>query len=308
MSLTSDTWSGFVQYSKANRLSKPLYHYVKNLIHINNIHQELACEILNPEIVLVYQMAKVGSSSITRTIKANGVRPVYQIHSLNRQYIENLWKDIKLYNSYFGRDVIDHDIIISRYLSKRTHKLLGKRKIKIITSVRDPIARNISHFFQGIEKYFPNFVQSAEVGSLDLKEVIQSFWKHQGHRLDYHWKWFEREFKAVLGIDIFSVNFSPEKGYKIEKFGDKNIELLILKLESFDQSLEISLKDFFGLDALRLKEGNISNKKPYNFVYKNFLEEVKFPQSYVDRIYDHQFMKHFYTASEIEKFKCRWLK
>ena len=74
--------------------------------------------------ILVYQSGKVGSKSIMNALGEKGMH----FHTLT---------------SLYGWDEFDSSLI-SYYQQKLKHK-----KIKIITSVREPIVRDLSGFFQG---------------------------------------------------------------------------------------------------------------------------------------------------------------
>ncbi|WP_446371922.1 putative capsular polysaccharide synthesis family protein [Coleofasciculus sp. G3-WIS-01] len=252
-------------------------------------------------------MGKVASSSICQSLKsANITQPLYQVHTLNREWIQKKWRTIKLYKAYNNRPVIDQDFLISTYISDHLDQILN-RKLKIISIVRDPLQRNISDFFQNIEQYFPNFAQRFSSGQLRIDDIIETFWDNQGAwGVDYAKRWFNRELKAVLGIDVMAVQFPKDKGYVVIQHPDKNIEILLVKFESFNQCLERSLCDFFGLKQIQIKLANVSQKKDYYQAYKEFQGLIRFPKDYLDNIYRNPLMYQFYTEAEINQFQHRW--
>ncbi len=292
---------------KKTSVTQPIYYYLKNITCMHSLHCQLKKELLSPEIILVYQMGKVASSSIFKSLKSAKIKqPVYQIHTLNRDVIQQKWRTIKLYQPYINRPVIDQDFLVSKYMSDHLDQILN-RKLKIISIVRDPLQRNISDFFQNIEQYFPNFTQRFASGELGLEDVIEAFWKNHGSwGVDYAGRWFNRELKAVLGIDIMAVEFPKDKGYVILNYPDRNIEVLLLKFESFNQCLEKSLCEFFALEQLAIKDANVSQHKDYYKAYKEFKHFVKFSKEYLDKIYRNYWMSHFYTEAEINQFQRRW--
>ena len=49
-------------------------------------------------------------------------------------------------------------------------------------------------------------------------------------------------------------------------------------------------------------------KKYYSKVYREFLNQSVFPESFLNRIYGSQFVKTFYTQTEIDRFRAKWEK
>jgi len=91
------------------------------------------------EPVIVYQMGKVGSRSITDSLKSCGVHPVFHIHRINPDNINRV-KDEYLKK---GRKPLNErqGIILYRSVCRK------ERKAKFITIVREPVSRNLSASF-----------------------------------------------------------------------------------------------------------------------------------------------------------------
>lgn len=100
--------------------------------------------------LLVYQMGKVGSSTVQKSLRALELdMPIYHVHCLSKHEIDEREKK---YKKYFGTEVAKSVNIPStwlcQYLRKQLDKGLKGKKWKIVTLVRDPIAMNIGSFFQ----------------------------------------------------------------------------------------------------------------------------------------------------------------
>ena len=97
----------------------------------------------NYEPVIVYQMGKVGSSTVCSSLKKLKDFDVYHIHVLTEESIkklENVYKSNFHKTSFFPVHILE-----SQYLSKQLEQ--GKKKWKVVTLVREPIIRNISLCF-----------------------------------------------------------------------------------------------------------------------------------------------------------------
>jgi hypothetical protein len=70
-----------------------------------------------------------------------------------------------------------------------------------------------------------------------------------------------------------------------------------------------ALKEFLGLSGpLELYHSNVGNNKYYYDVYQEFKNTIRIPQWYIDKMYDFKYMRHFYSETEIEAFRNRWLR
>lgn len=202
----------------------------------------------------------------------------------------------------------------------------------MITLVREPISKDIGHFFQKIDMELPdagwiikgllekNFQQSflnylSVVSPFDFTEhnKKQEFTKRLICHIDTIgqrnpngalWGWFDEELKTNLGIDILNEEFDIEKGYSIVECG--NIELLIIKLEKLN-SLEAVIGEFIGNEKFKILNDNEAESKSYKYIYRKFKEEVVLPQEYVDFYYkNNPYTNHFYDEKERAEYYAKW--
>ncbi|MBC2716526.1 MAG: hypothetical protein HF978_14570 [Desulfobacteraceae bacterium] len=180
-----------------------------------------------------------------------------------------------------------------------------KLKFKIISMVRDPIARQISDVFQ-----------NPEIMKIDIKNQNGLINKNRAMALiqenfsnlrtfDYIFKWFDREIKSVFGIDAFSKPFNRDSGWTI--INGENAEVLVLRLENLSQIGPEVISDFLTLpNQISLVESNVraSTKDvlSYNYVKNN----IRIDRSICREIYASRFCSHFYGDKEINKFMKRW--
>jgi hypothetical protein len=170
--------------------------------------------------------------------------------------------------------------------------------------VRDPVARNISAFFESIAEFIPDFRPESPSGVPRVEELIATFLDRYDH--DTPLLWFDHQMKPVFGIDVFARAFPKERGYGV--YEGPNASLLVIKLEKVKECVEGAMRDFLGLEEFVLRSANVADHKGYGAVYRMFLDAIELPSAYLDRMYESQLARHFYTEEEIGAFRRRWLK
>ena len=263
-------------YVQKDFRDKVLIEHEKNTL-LNEAHSRRKDIILkyfaflplhNDEIILIYQTGKVGSSSVYRSIKKYN-RNVLHCHTL--------------------RDVCEREDDLSQ--------LLNLKSGKIITLVRDPIARRISEMWQNItswERY------SAEV---DFSEIEKYYFKKRFWVGDA--EWFDNQMKKYFKINIYEHPFNTEKGYTVIKQG--NIEVLLLTLERLND-LEEVIGNFLGIKGFKLSRDNVGKEKLYRFALQAFKESFTISQEELEELYrKSDYMKHFYSEQEREEFYAKWI-
>jgi hypothetical protein len=296
-------------YPIADKQVFTVYSYISNRINMWKTERQLKQELLNnSSVIFVYQMGKVGSVSTYLTLKKKlPDQAIYHIHNLNSEHFSKIWEAMQL-DQHYHAFTFGHSCI-TKYLSEHIEEIKGQKSIKIITGVREPIARNISWFFQIIDCacVFPEFFIKYEKGLITMDDIIKKFWS-QNFVYGKQYDWFEEELEAVFGIDIASIDFPKEKGYAIANFPDLNIELLVLKLEKLDSCLKEALETFLEVENLnceRLDPADFLDENDY-LIYENLRKSLTFSDEYLEEIYDQPLVRHFYTDEEINKFKLKW--
>ena len=247
-------------------------------------------QILLGEQILIYQMAKVGSSSLEEAIKKEDI-PVKHIHSyygtLNYYFDER--------TSCIGR--------IKKPLFKLCFKL-RKKELKVITIMRDPIARNISALFQSL--YIMIYKHQLEDNKKEesFQDMMDVFMEKYVNT-DIPLTWFDRELKEYLGIDVLKYKFNKESGYTVIK--QNNINLLVLTTERINENTSV-ICNFLGLPKLKLNSSNRSSSKWYSEIYKQYVDEFSITDEQIDYFYKSPVIKHFYSDKDIDNFIDTWSK
>ena len=208
--------------------------------------------------VFVYQMGKVASTSIYKSIRKNYNGVVLHAHSFRK---DNKKADIRQFYEYCLRQ---------------------DSYVKIISLIREPIARNISAFFENFTRdtnsKFTNH-------SFSLKEL---FLKNYNHNIPLIW--FDNNIKKKFSIDVFNYPF-PDCGFQIIK--ENNVELLIMKHDIINSVKESIIKEFLLIDKFTIVNKNVGSKKKYAKTYKEF-KKLTLPEWYIEKMISSKYMKHFY--------------
>jgi hypothetical protein len=242
--------------------------------------------------VLVLQMGKVGSSTLFHCIRdLPGIR-AYHLHQLNGG---TLRRHIESQKALHGT-IPEHAKTSVYVLENIVH---AGNPLNIVTSVREPMARNISAFFQNIG----NFRLESAVRSGAIDDLIRTFLEKYSHHIPV--KWFDRQLREPLGFNVYKHPLTFERGYEILE--DGRIRLLIVRSEDDDLKKIRGLADFLDLAELpQLSRYNVGASKEYGEAYRLFKEKFQPPPALLDYLYKSQYANHFYTASEIEAFYAYW--
>lgn len=255
---------------------------------------------INNQNILIYQLGKVGSTTLVDSIEAGGIHTSH-CHSL------------------FSLPSVNENVKLNEYRNKIISNYTGK----IIIPIREPIARDISQYFQllwvrlgvlckeyNIQNIIDGFFEIYYY-SLTKKTTYDENTGLQAVLLNSscygpEFDWFHCELKNFLGVDIFDYPFDAEAGYSIYQINGCNI--MILQLEKMN-SLEKVIGEFCGISDFKLLDSNTSDSKEYQYLYKNFKEQLRLPQGYIDFYYkDNPSFAHFYSESQRNDFFTKWMK
>lgn len=137
--------------------------------------------------LFIYQMGKVGSSSIK--------------HTLETRYHMCHFHTTREFNAYCVK------------FPPEKHLAPSTRRFDIITATREPIGREISAFFQNIT----NLNHAYGIGTREdvlamtpdqLVEAFRECWANSD-RIPDTTVWYDRHFRESTGIDIYQHPFDP---------------------------------------------------------------------------------------------------
>jgi hypothetical protein len=293
------------------KILKSINFFIEKKIYFLKFNYRfLQAEIQGRERIILYQMGKVGSSTIFKSFCQLGLDKNFALHRVYYFTQEGLEFVEKYVGQTYG-DFINfpysfkNQIWRSSLLRNKLDKnYLKTKKCKVITLVREPISRNISAFFQTLDWFVTRKEDEFPNREAYLQEVARCFWEKYPH--DIPLTWFDDEPKRALEIDVFASEFPKSKGYKI--YRGEFADLLLLKLEKLNECSQQAIAEFLGIDNFVLDNANVGRRKQYSETYTDLLSSITIPKSYINKMYDSKYTKHFYSAQEIEFFQQKWLK
>jgi len=263
---------------------------------INQIKKEfkLWIDLLNGRTIIIYQMAKVGSSTIYKALKHVDIANTH-LHYMGKN---------RLIKRKKSRKMVTPILKFAELIRIGCFKTRHKKPKKIISLVRDPIARNVSLMFNLLHILIYEY-------RLDNKHVKEEFQVMlENILLNYvnteeSYKWFSTELKKSTGVDIFEFPFDKERGYcRIEKNG---FDILILRLDKMSELSNV-IEEFVGVPSLVFKDENKGEDMWYSDIYQDFRNKFIPSSDYIDCCYNNKHMDYFYTTNEVKALKDKWEK
>jgi hypothetical protein len=249
--------------------------------------------------VLVYTAPKVASTAVTDALQAVEGQAVFHVHMISAASIRSLREAMRRRGlSRMRRDVLGLEDIGNALASGLIEP---RRPARVVSLVRDPVARNISFYFETLDVLW----QTARAHErVHLERLLAEF--HERFRHERGIDWFDNEFKPVLGIDVYEHPFPHDLGYL--RIDSGPYEVLIMRHDLDDRVKERCLAELVGVRAVSLTPRNVSAQKPYADVYREFLRRIELPEDYVKRLLDSKYARHFYAPEELARFRAKWLK
>ncbi|MEQ8841185.1 MAG: putative capsular polysaccharide synthesis family protein [Acidimicrobiales bacterium] len=285
-----------------------LHHLTRRLEQYPRLHEQvMALEgwrlarrldllaVRGGEAVIVFQMGKVGSTSVASSFPT-GRHPVsVQTHHLHRPRVEAA----KEWSRARGLPVRAHffhaDAVARRVVDRG-------RPFKLITLVREPVGRSVSNFFHNFERFVGVPLTDS---THTTEELVQLLVEHE-KQFDES-RWFQREFEPALGIDLYAHPFPHDEGVQRLRAGrGERGEVLVLRLETSDDDKEAAIAAFLGETDFRLASANVGAEKDYGAVYERFRSAAVLPEAFLDRKLGSIYATHFYSAAERDEVRRRW--
>jgi hypothetical protein len=264
--------------------------------------------------VLVLQMGKVGSMSVQAGLEEQNLpRRIYHTHFLSSDRTMQTEEERR---KYFRTDR-HNDLLrpwLNQFLLNQFRSDRSGKRWKIVTLTREPIARNLSAFFENLV-----VTKLAEAGAYEIQSdyygidpvtvnvespsmIAGLFFSHARH--DSPICFFDSEIRDIFGIDVFDEEFSQDKGYKI--YQSERADLLVLKLEKLEDCAKAAFEEFLGIDDFQLVNRNVGARKIYAPLYDATKKNISVPNEYADRLYQSRYMTTFYSDAEIKAARERW--
>lgn len=275
-----------------DRIVQARYYYEK---FVNEKEFLCLADACNDLPIYVIQPGKVGSTTIVNSLYHCGI-PFVHSHRIS-----------------FESDTMDE----YKEVCDKAFEQMKKKKLKIITLVREPISRDISCFWQLIKREWILFSGIADKDFLRFYNRFLRYAYEDKHSLPdipnyargfLKWgdlrEWFNDTIYRTFGLDVFAFPFDKKAGYTVIK--KDNIEMLIIQLEKLS-GLENIIGDFIGIEKFSLESANEAKSYGFYPTYKEFQEKVVLSKEYISQCYGSEsYIQHFYSVEDQNKFLRKW--
>ncbi|HEY1922698.1 MAG TPA: putative capsular polysaccharide synthesis family protein, partial [Tepidisphaeraceae bacterium] len=192
--------------------------------------------------VLMYQMPKVGSTSLLYSVQFAYLKaglPQVALHHVHTLTNLDLHEQIATKS-----DNPAEQLALVREYKKIRHDIESQSEghWTAISMIRDPVARQISDYFHNIDSHIPDWRKRWREQSLSVDEVLRNFLTLPDHTPN----WFEAEVQSVLGIDVYASAFPHEAGY-IVCSGHPKVKLMVMRLEDMNRVAGQAIEQLLGV-------------------------------------------------------------
>jgi len=247
---------------------------------------------------LVYSAPKVASTAVTHALQSVEGQTVFQVHVISAAGIRTLREGMRRR----GLHRMTQDVISLEDVAYALNEELIKprRAARIVSLVREPIARNISFYFEVLDVLWKTERAHEQIrGERLVAEFYERFTHERG--ID----WFDNEFKPVLGIDVYEYPFPREKGFL--RIDSGPYEILLMRHDLDNRLKEKCLAELIGVPRISLGPRNVGAEKPYAVAYRQLLNRIELTEDYVDCMLNSKYARHFFGAEELAEARANWL-
>ncbi len=240
------------------------------------------------ELVLIYQMGKVASSTVKASIEH---LPRYEVHQVHRLVMANIARVHRAHRIRGWQTPTGDPGGIYLQEAIRT-----RRPAKVITLVREPVGRNVSYYFQNLDK----ILGRERAHELPIQTIIDGFSASFPYS-DDPLTWFDYEFSEALGVDIYESGF--QAGMNAYRGQAGPYDILVLRSDAPDDEKLTALGSFLDEPTLTLRQANITAEKPSAAAHRAFRELVKFPYTYLENMLGSRYARFFFDAPSLSRWR-----
>jgi hypothetical protein len=241
--------------------------------------------------ILIYQMGRVGSSTVKHSLDGLRRFESYQVHRLNPDNIARVKREHE--RRGWAQPQPDRE---AKGLRERL--IDPRRRLKIITLVREPVGRNFSYYFQNLDKICgtPN-----AHASIPVEQLVRGFPVEFPYS-DDPLTWFDYEFKEVTGINLYDYRLNMEAGFDEVKADP--YEVLILRTDAADEVKSEALAGFLGLPTpVPLVQSNVTAHKVQAEAYRKFRDTIRLVPAYLDYMLGSKYCRHFFGRETLGRLR-----
>lgn len=234
-------------------------------------------------IILVHTMGKVGSMAISHALRAH-TEP-----------------DVAIFHTHRLIDIDDPIAIAEReglaprktwFTSSAILKLLHTtpKPLSVVTVARDPFDRNISGFFQTLERYTddgrPLRPGAKPPSAQHLAKLFVDRYPHSAITT-----WLDREITRHFGVDIYGTPFEPKVGWMRAKKGE--IDVVVARFDRLADIAPEMLSSISDRPVSVLERKNTSESKHIGPLVMQVRDVMEFPEEIERELYGSRYSEHF---------------
>jgi hypothetical protein len=265
--------------------------------------------------IFVYQMGRVASTAIVRSLEARGVA------AHHGHFLDPLWHQSKPVDNFSEAVETAHKAWLRYYLLDQG----AAGVFRIISPFREPVGWLVSERYQSKQRPLSLDEFNAELDINQFRREVDIMCRRavlhkdasidallrkskQGNREEIFdavtprlpVEWFDRELKCYAGVDVYAAPFGEGREYQM--FGN----VLAIKQESLGQNAIQAIGRFAQLPDFELIRTNEGATGRYGGSYQAAVEACKFPTEFLDMQYGSTYVRHFYSDAEIQGFYRKW--
>ena len=229
-------------------------------------------------------IGKTGSMALTAALTAASDRQAFHLHYLGPHALR-----LKPRGSEPMRHLAEE--LASQAKDPRT-------RFRVVVSVRDPVARLLSQAFYRSAKG-----DAATDDPTRSSDALVRWWETTFGR-DVSDEWFDDSLRATFGFDFRRHLFDLQR--RSLRFQDERLKLLVLRLEDPLADRERELGWLMDCPRVPIPPVNTAASEGYAARYDKFRREFRAPTGMLDRLYQSEVLRHFYSDEERRALLARW--
>jgi hypothetical protein len=242
------------------------------------------------EFRVVLSPSRTSSQALVSAMSERGAEAVGHTHFLG-------WRTLAEKRAEFGSSPLPP--MLRAAIELRARVLGDPAGLRIVSCIRDPIARQLSHLFK-----FPDIPLSLAGIDVHSRPEEASRWIVETFHRRRPLTWFDEHISEPVGVDLFRTPFDPVA--KILRLEHRGARLAVIRFEDSVAVRENALGWLLDRAAMPVDVVDRTAEQPTGSAYSRFCDDFVAPESLLRQVYDAPMMMHFYSNEERAAFHERW--
>jgi hypothetical protein len=119
-------------------------------------------------------------------------------------------------------------------------------------------------------------------------------------------RFFDEEIKEFVGVDVYDEPFPKEDKFRSEQRFHYFDNVLVFRFEEMSIIAEKLIADYLQIQRFEMLKSNVGEEKEGGALYREVKNTIRFPAEFLDYVYSSKYANHFYSSSEIARFRSKW--